>query len=142
MYHYVRDSDSNYPNFNAIDTKSFKNQLNYFQKNGGIGSAKELIDIVEGKIKNNEKFYLTFDDGFKDHHSCVAKHLNKINKTGFFFPSTLPLVSKKILDVHKVHLLLGKYDAKMLLSKALSKIIIAWSLVYLNYYLIMMIGFF
>lgn len=122
MYHYVRNLDTNYPNFNALDTESFKKQMDYFTKNGGIGNAKELIDIIDGKIKPNEKFYLTFDDGFKEHYHYVAKQLEKINATGFFFPSTLPLITKKILDVHKVHLLLGKYKASVLLSEALAKI--------------------
>lgn len=101
MYHYIRDNDSRSPYFNNLTKTTYLQQVKRFEKKYGI--IKNSDDL----LKQNKKILLTFDDGLKDHF-FAAKVLSKINRIGIFFLPTLPLESKKILNVHKVHLILGK----------------------------------
>jgi peptidoglycan/xylan/chitin deacetylase (PgdA/CDA1 family) len=109
MYHYIRDYNKNYPYFNYLSRENFISQIKKFNKKG-------IINDIED-IKNcRKKFVLTFDDGLKD-HIFAAEELSKIGCKGIFFISTYPLQSNKILDVHKAHLILGKFGGKLPLRK-------------------------
>ena len=99
MYHYIRDYDNQFPHFRYLSKSKFLKQLDFFERNGG------LISSIE-KFKG-ENFLLTFDDGFKD-HLFAAECLKKRNKIGIFFIPTFPYKEKKILNVHRIHILLGK----------------------------------
>lgn len=62
-----------------------------------------------------DTFLLTFDDGLKE--QMAAFHdLHKFGLGGIFFVPTEPLVKKKVLDVHKVHLLRTKRGDQELLA--------------------------
>lgn len=120
MYHYVRDSSNEFPNFNAIDKDLFVRQIKHFRKTKII-SAQEVLGAI--RTKNvPQGFALTFDDGFREHYNFVFGVLQEYNIKAFFYPSSYPVENKKILDVHKVHLLIGKYDSEMILKKVMSKI--------------------
>ena len=101
MYHYIRNQNKSFPYSNVLSKNRFKNQLKVFKKSGFISNYKELF------YENHNKYLLTFDDGFKD-HIYAAELLKKNNALGIFFIPTLPMKKKEILDVHKVHLILGK----------------------------------
>lgn len=101
MYHYIREFDKDFPYFDFLHKKDFKKQINWLKK------KFKIIKNNEGNIK--DKTILTFDDGTKD-HLWVAKYLKSINLSGIFFISTYPLITKDFLNVHKVHLILGKYS--------------------------------
>ena len=107
MYHYIRNKDVNFPYSKVLTKTEFNKQLKKFEKNGFINNYSELFE-------NSKKMLLTFDDGFKD-HIYAAEKLKKLNCTGLFFIPTLPLRKKEILDVHKVHLLVGKVKGKTIL---------------------------
>ena len=100
MYHYIRNKNKLFPYFNVLKKKDYINQIKKFSKKGLINSYEELFI-------NSSKFLPTFDDGFKD---CIfaAEVLKKYNATGIFFISSSPLKNKVMLDVHKIHLILGK----------------------------------
>ena len=121
MYHYIRDKSCDYPNFHSLSKDIFVKQIKYFIKNKGIGSPEDFFKCVNQQ-KIIDKYFLTFDDGFKEHIDFVANVLDDFKIQGFFYPSTLPLELSKILDVHKVHLLIGKYDTKILIKEALDLI--------------------
>jgi len=110
MYHYIRANDPRSPFFNNLSKTEFRLQVKRFDKKYGI------IESSDELLKNNNKILLTFDDGLKDHF-FAAKVLNKINKIGIFFLPTLTLQSKKILNVHKTHLILGKIKPKIALGE-------------------------
>jgi len=103
MYHYVRNKDKNYPYYNVLAINKFKQQVKKFKKNGLVNSYEELFT-------DNNKYLLTFDDGFKDHIQA-AEILKKSSGIGIFFIPTSPLQNNIILDVHKAHLILGKINA-------------------------------
>ncbi len=99
MYHYIRDYDNQLPNFKYLSKNKFLKQLDFFEKNGVLASSME-------KFKK-DTFLLTFDDGLKD-HIFAAECLKKRKKIGIFFIPTFPYKEKKILNVHRIHILLGK----------------------------------
>ena len=115
MYHYIRNFNREFPNYNFLERKKFLNQVDFFSREKIISTNDEIRLNREGNI-------LTFDDGLKD-HIWAAEELKKRKLTGIFFVSTQPYEKKEILDVHKSHIVLGKVGADDAL-KELKKIIV------------------
>lgn len=111
MYHYVRPFDPEYPNFKNLHIDDFRKQLDFFEKEYGFLSKEEFTDSIKSGIPK-KGVVLTFDDGLQCHYNHVFKELKKRNLWGIFYIPTQPFIEHKILDVHRVHLLLGKYDSK------------------------------
>ena len=109
MYHYIRDIDKKYPYLNILNKKIFLSQIKKFLKLGIIKSYDEIF-------VNNSKFLLTFDDGLKD-HLYAAEILKKNNCIGVFFIPTDPIKNNNILDVHKTHLIIGKFKGKDVMNE-------------------------
>lgn len=110
MYHYIREFKKKYPYFkNFLHKKNFDKQLNYFIKDLGVVSSENEFD------NNANKYLLTFDDGLKE-QIYAAKTLARKKLTGIFFIPTKPINEKKFLDVHKIHLLIGKIGGRKLLN--------------------------
>ncbi len=63
-----------------------------------ISSAKPVNGVV-----------LTFDDGFKDHYRYVFPELLRRGLWGIFYIPTSPFVTGTLIDVHRVHLLIGAH---------------------------------
>jgi len=51
---------------------------------------------------------LTFDDGLSEHHDYVLPILKELGLWGIFYVPTGPMNTRIMLDVHRVHLLLGR----------------------------------
>lgn len=116
MYHYVRLPDEGYPNFKYLHFEDFCSQLNYFEDNFGFVSKQDLVKSLEtGKVTDG--VILTFDDAFRDHYQFVFPELKRRGLWGIFYVPTLPFQQEKILDVHRIHLLLGKFDSRDILSE-------------------------
>ena len=116
MYHYIRNKNKLFPYYNILEKNDYIKQIKKFSKTGLISSYEELF-------LDNDKYLLTFDDGFKD-HIYAAEILKKYNAIGLFFIPTSPLKNNKILDVHKTHLIVGKIkgsEAMNELEKYLNK---------------------
>jgi len=56
---------------------------------------------------------LTFYDALKCHFKDVYPILKKRNLWGIFYIPTQPYVENKFLDVHRIHILLGKFESKI-----------------------------
>lgn len=117
MYHYIRPKDKNNGNLRYLSLDKFQFQLDYFEKNFGFLSKEEFEYNFKNKITNG-KVLLTFDDGLKDHYNYVFPILKERNIKGIFFIPTSILISKKILNVHKVHYLLSNNNAKLIYERA------------------------
>ena len=115
-YHYVRHKQESFPYFRYLNFDNFRRQLDYFQSTGYMLSMKEFIDIINGDIPLKDGYVLSFDDGIRDHYDIVFPELVKRELWGIFFISSLPLTHSKMLDVHKIHCLLGRYGGKEMLS--------------------------
>ena len=115
MYHYVRPFDPEFPNFKNLHIDDFKQQLNFFEEEYGFITKQEFIQCLKnGKTK--EGVILTFDDGLSCHSNYVFNELKEKNLWGIFYIPTLPYVEKKIIDVHRIHLLLGKENSQEVLD--------------------------
>lgn len=110
MYHYVRPYNSDYPWFKNLDISDFKKQLDFFEKQYGFVSKENFKKSLKNGIPS-KGIILTFDDGLFCHYEYVFKELKKRNLWGIFYVPTKPYQEKKILDVHRIHLLLGKYNS-------------------------------
>jgi peptidoglycan/xylan/chitin deacetylase (PgdA/CDA1 family) len=108
MYHYVRDlSSSRYPNIKGLDTKKFKNQIQFLINNYSIIKMEDLLDSLKynTKLPKNAAL-LTFDDGYIDHYTQVLPILLENHIQGsFFIPSRL-IKESVLLDVNKIHFIL------------------------------------
>jgi len=113
MYHYVRPYDRNFPFFKNLNIEDFCKQLDYFQENFGFVSQHDFINSFQTGVPVNGVI-LTFDDGLKCHYKYVFEELKRRNLWGVFYISTKPYKTKKILDVHRIHLLLGHVESNIL----------------------------
>ena len=111
MYHYVRPFNPEYPNFKNLHLNDFRKQLDYFQDKFGFVSMEDFANCFRTG-KPVEGILLTFDDGLSCHYEYVYKELKKRGLWGIFYIPTQPYTEGRILDVHKTHLLLGKYESK------------------------------
>lgn len=111
MYHYIKPFDSEYPYFKNLDIDDFRKQLDYFQTKFGFVSKKDFINCLKtGKAV--EGVILTFDDGLNCHYEYAYKELKKRGLWGIFYVPTQPYTESKIIDVHRIHLILGKHESK------------------------------
>jgi len=122
MYHYIREDNSDYPNFKNLTIDQFKKQIDFFYDTYGLISKEDFIRSIETKTPVKEGVVLTFDDGFKDHYNNVLPILNEKKLWGCFYIPTGHYGDQKILNVHRVHHLLGKYDANNLLKDCMKLI--------------------
>lgn len=120
MYHYIREYNLLLPNFTFLHIDDFKKQLDFFQENYTILSKEQFISSVKEKKTVPNSIVLTFDDGLKDHFTYVLPELKKRGLFGIFYVPTLPYAEQKLLNVHRTHMLLGKYPAKKIYNALLS----------------------
>jgi hypothetical protein len=113
MYHYVRPYSSDLPNFKNLDLEAFDKQLDYFEKEFGFVTKKDFLQAIKSGVPT-PGVILTFDDGFKDHFDYVLPVLKRRKLWGIFYIITGVYTTKDLLDVHKIHLLLGKIPSKEL----------------------------
>jgi peptidoglycan/xylan/chitin deacetylase (PgdA/CDA1 family) len=118
MYHYVRPFDVNLPSLKSLHFDDFQKQIDYFLKTEGIVSKDDFINSLKtGEPLNG--VVLTFDDGLKCHYKFVYKELKKRNLWGIFYVPTKVYTSNKILDVHRIHILLACVSSKSLYESLL-----------------------
>lgn len=113
MYHYVRPSDAELPYLRYLHIEDFKKQLDYFAEQYGFLSKAEFLRSLETGV-SKAGVVLTFDDGFRDHYQYVWPCLRERDLWGVFYIPTGVYHSGKMLDVHRIHMLLGKYEGQMI----------------------------
>tara|TARA_B100001939_G_C16914863_1_gene606413 strand:- start:445 stop:1368 length:924 start_codon:yes stop_codon:yes gene_type:complete len=108
MYHYVQDFNSKMQYFSYLNYNNFLKQILFFKKKFNFIDCKNIKSFsFNTDIK--DKIFLTFDDGLLCHYDYVFKILKKYNLNAIFYIPTAPFSKEKILDVHKIHLILGAY---------------------------------
>jgi peptidoglycan/xylan/chitin deacetylase (PgdA/CDA1 family) len=115
MYHYVRPSAEGLPYFPYLSLADFERQLDVFERSHGFVTRDSYIHWVEGGPAPNGVL-LTFDDGLRDHSEFVLPLLRARGLFGLFYVTSGPATSGCILDVHKVHLVVGKLGGKAVLE--------------------------
>ena len=119
MYHYVRNlKNSKYPNINGINLKFFRNQLNFIQKNFNVINYQDIEHNLINKRKLPKKAcWLTFDDGMSDHYKNVFPELRKRKLTAGFFPPAKAVEKRKMMDVHKIHILMASTKNEKIINE-------------------------
>ncbi len=107
MYHYVRPDSTNLPFFKNLHVEDFEKQLDFFEETYGFVDKNDFWKSLETG-QPVQGVVLTFDDGFKDHYKYVMPILLERKLWGLFYINTGVHQQQKILDVHRIHLLLGK----------------------------------
>lgn len=115
MYHYVRPAAPELPHHPYLDLAAFQRQLDYFAGTCGFVTRQAFVSWLEGGDAP-DGVLLTFDDGLKDHAEFVLPVLSERGLFGIFYMCSSPLAEGAILDVHKVHLALGRLGGKAALS--------------------------
>jgi peptidoglycan/xylan/chitin deacetylase (PgdA/CDA1 family) len=122
MYHYVRPDDAFFPHFRHMTVDTFERQLDYFTENYRLLSRDEFLQSLETGAPVNEGIVLTFDDGMKDHFEYVLPALMRRGTFGVFYVPAYPYFTGRILDVHRAHLLLGRYGGKAIWEALLKRL--------------------
>lgn len=117
MYHYVRPKSVDNGNLRYLTYDQFQSQLDFFEKEYGFLSIQEFKHNFENNTLS-KKVLLTFDDGLIDHYDYVFPVLKERNIKGVFYVPTSILIYNKTLNVHKIHYLLSKIDAKSIYNQS------------------------
>jgi Polysaccharide deacetylase len=120
MYHYVKERSEVLPRFRFLDFQNFRKQLDFFGATYGFVTFDEWcrylrdgsMPAVDGKV------LLTFDDALSCHFRFVFPELKSRHLWGIFYIPTLPYTERRMLDVHRIHLLCGTFEGKELLEYA------------------------
>lgn len=115
MYHYVRPDNHALPYFRHLHVDDFVKQIEYFGNEFGFVSREDFQECISS-AKPVKGVILTFDDGFKDHSRYVLPILLKYGLWGIFYITISPFLTGKLLDVHRIHMLIGKYGGKKIAS--------------------------
>ncbi len=106
MYHYVRPVPEQLHFFRYLHIDHFRTQLDYLQGAFGFVTRDAFERSIETGMPDSGAV-LTFDDGFTDHYRHVAPLLQERGLWGIFYVPTGIYSRGKLLDVHRIHLLLG-----------------------------------
>jgi len=106
-YHYIREKDLDFPNIVYLHSKNFYKQIDFFDYKYGLISKENFISSLKKGVSGSNEIILTFDDGLSDHYFNVFKHLVNKETWGIFYISTGPYTDCKLLDVHRIHVILS-----------------------------------
>ena len=110
FFHYIRKYNRSYPYFNFLHENNFKKIIT-----SKIDKLIKIGDEIDTKYKK-KKYIFSFDDGLKD-HLFASNILKKKNILGIFFINTVPIIEKKILNVHKLHLIFGRFKSEEIIKE-------------------------
>jgi peptidoglycan/xylan/chitin deacetylase (PgdA/CDA1 family) len=117
-YHYIRKNfDYKYPSIFGETPEQFEKQLLELSKFGEFISQLDLNEyITNGKSLPEKSILITFDDGLNEQYELALPVLERHNIPAVFFINTLPLVEKKILNVHKIHIIRSEISSDELFT--------------------------
>jgi len=115
MYHYVRPDAPGLPHFPYLALADFERQLESFGDCWGFVGREGFLDWVDGGPAP-DGVLLTFDDGLRDHVDFVLPQLSARGLFGLFYVSSGPVTEGRFLDVHKLHLALGRIGGEATLD--------------------------
>jgi peptidoglycan/xylan/chitin deacetylase (PgdA/CDA1 family) len=102
------------PYFRHLHIDDFTKQLDYFGGEYGFVSKEEFKELLSSTMPTTKGVVLTFDDGFKDHYHYVLPELLKRGLWGIFYIPTSPFITRRLIDVHRIHLLVGKHGGTVI----------------------------
>lgn len=115
MYHYVREGQEDLPYFRYLHRDDFRRQLDMFQAQYVFPTIEEFRQSVISGVPIENGMVLTFDDGLKDHLD-VTQELVSRGLWGIFYVPTGCYHTGQLLNVHRIHMLLGRFGGVPILS--------------------------
>jgi hypothetical protein len=109
MYHYIRPTPEGLPFFRYLRLDDFRRQMDYLQAHFQLIPREEFLASLDGEEVRKDAMILTFDDGLIDHHEHVLSELLARGLWGIFYVPTGPLATGRALDVHRIHMVLGRH---------------------------------
>jgi peptidoglycan/xylan/chitin deacetylase (PgdA/CDA1 family) len=121
-HHYIRkDFNNKYDSIFGITPFLFEKKLLFYMKNYNLISQNELVESINNQdIKNDKSVLLTFDDGLKEQYKLAFPILKKHKVNAVFFINTSPLVEKKVLPVHKIHIFRSMFAPEIILNELIN----------------------
>jgi peptidoglycan/xylan/chitin deacetylase (PgdA/CDA1 family) len=116
VYHYVRPAPDGLPFFRYLHVDDFRRQLDALEREFRLIDWPEFLRILDGEPPRPDAMVLTFDDGLRDHADYVLPELEARGLWAIFYIPTGPLATGKLLDVHRLHLLLGRHGGTVLVD--------------------------
>lgn len=116
MYHYVRPFDLDQPHLFYLNLDDFEQQLEYFEQSIGIITRSQWYSALNDQTELPSGVVLTFDDGLIDHYRYVYPLLKARNLWGIFYISSSALQAQQLLNVHRVHYLIGRFGGTRVLK--------------------------
>lgn len=116
VYHYVRPAPDGLPFFRYLHVEDFRRQLDTLQREFRLIALPEFLRALDGEPIQADAMLLTFDDGLRDHMDYVLPELKARGLWAIFYVATGPLATGKLLDVHRLHLLLGRHGGSVLVD--------------------------
>jgi peptidoglycan/xylan/chitin deacetylase (PgdA/CDA1 family) len=109
MYHYVQPIDAGpVRGLNLLELSTFERQLAHIRRHYTVISADAVVRAVDGREPLPPRpLLLTFDDGYKGHHTYVLPLLHRWSLPAVFFPVAGALLDRQLLDVNKIQALLA-----------------------------------
>jgi len=117
MYHYVRPQPRDLPYFRYLHVDDFRNQLDFLAAADRFVGRDEFVAACRTGVAPSDGVILTFDDGFSDHYRHVLPCLAERGLWGVFYVPSGPYATGKLLDVHRIHMLLGAFGGQQVLDR-------------------------
>ena len=108
MYHYVRPEPEHLPYFRYLHLEDFRRQLDWLDETYGFVSRDDFETALISR-RPVSGAVLTFDDGIHDHYHHVFPELRRRGLWGIFYVPTGIYQTRTLLDVHRIHMLIGRH---------------------------------
>lgn len=105
-YHYIRPSfETPYPSIFGLTPQQFQAQLETLGRVGEFVSAAQIRAAVQGHARLPERaLVVTFDDGLQEQYEHAWPVLQRLGIPAIFFSNTAGIAERRLLSVHKTHL--------------------------------------
>ena len=101
MYHFVNDNDGVFSKLKGISTNQFYEQIKFLLRKYRPISHEDILKSSQFDKFPENSFYLTFDDGTKDHYNKVLPIIKDFGLTASFFPIPQPLIDGVVPIIEK-----------------------------------------
>jgi peptidoglycan/xylan/chitin deacetylase (PgdA/CDA1 family) len=112
-YHYVRDQPSKFPGIHPVSKYQLNQDIRKLKSKYQALNPSQLHKLLTNRAELKEDyFFLTFDDGLKEHSQDALEVIDENKLKAAFFIPTLPIRDKVAPSVHKIHWLRGNISPK------------------------------
>lgn len=131
-FHYIRDNfEAKFPAIYGQTPEQFEQQLTELSSIGEFVSGNDIKDHVKhNKTLPEKSIIITFDDGLKEQYEKALPILDRLGIPALFFANTKPIIERKILTVHKIHILrsiISPKEFKSLVQTSIANAGIQWN---------------